>query len=318
MDFLQNTLITALTALLLDMALGWPDALYRRIGHPVTWLGRLISALERRLNQGGGRVAKGVLTTLLAIVVAVLPAALLTVLLAPLPYGAVVLGVLAWPLVASRSLYDHVDAVARPLGAGNLPAARQAAAQIVGRDLPQDDPRPIARAALESLAENASDGVIAPLFWAALLGLPGIAAYKAINTLDSMIGHLNPRYGQFGRFAARLDDVVNLPASRLTGALIALSAGSTAALGLMRRDARKHRSPNAGWPEAAMAGALNVRLSGPRSYGGEITVEPWLNEGARDPVAADLRRGLEHYRHAVILMGALVASALIVIALIRM
>lgn len=316
MEFLQDTLTTALVALLLDMAIGWPDALYRRIGHPVTWLGRLIEALDRRLNRGTARVAKGVIASLTTILAAVLPAVLLTLLIAPLPYGAVVLGVIAWPLVASRSLYDHVDAVARPLSAGNMPAARQAAALIVGRDL-DDNAQPIARAALESLAENASDGVIAPLFWAAILGLPGIAAYKAINTLDSMIGHLTERHGLFGRFAARLDDVVNLPASRLTGLLIAFSAGSTAALKLMRRDARKHRSPNAGWPEAAMAGALNVRLSGPRSYNGEITAEPWLNEGARDPVAADLRRGLDHYRHAVILMGVLIASALIVVALIR-
>ncbi|MDN3711909.1 adenosylcobinamide-phosphate synthase CbiB [Paracoccus cavernae] len=317
MEFLQNTLITALVALILDMAIGWPDALYRRIGHPVTWLGRLVSALDRRLNQGGGRLAKGVIASLVTIAAATLPVVALTVLISPLPYGAVILGVLAWPLVASRSLYDHVDAVARPLSVGNIADARQAAAMIVGRDL-GNEPPPIARAALESLAENASDGVIAPLFWAALLGLPGIAAYKAINTLDSMIGHLTERHSLFGRFAARLDDLVNLPASRLTGLLIALSAGSTAALGVMRRDAGKHRSPNAGWPEAAMAGALHVRLSGPRSYGGQVTQEPWLNEGARDPVAADLRRGLEHYRHAVILMGSVITSALIVIALIRM
>lgn len=312
--FLQASLTTALIALLVDAALGWPEALYRRIGHPVTWLGRLIATLDRRWNTGGNRVAKGLLASLVAIFAALLPAVLLTWLILPLPYGAVFLGVLSWPLVASRSLYDHVAAVARPLEAGHLAEARLAVAMIVGRDL-DDRPEPIARAALESLAENESDGVIAPLFWAALFGLPGIAAYKAINTLDSMIGHLNARHGEFGRFAARLDDVVNLPASRLTGGLLAAAAWSRAALLVMRRDARRHRSPNAGWPETAMAGALGVRLSGPRSYAGKITEEPWLNAGARDPQAADLRRGLQIYRRSVVLMGALIAALLAAITL---
>ncbi|AGT09436.1 adenosylcobinamide-phosphate synthase CbiB [Paracoccus aminophilus] len=309
MSFLAATLTTALTALVVDALFGWPDALYRRIGHPVTWLGRLISALDRRWNQGDNRRRKGLIASLVTIFAAVLPAVLLTLLLAPLPGGAVLLGILAWPLVASRSLYDHVAAVARPLEAEDSAGARQAVAMIVGRDL-DDRPEPIARAALESLAENESDGVIAPLFWAALLGLPGIAAYKAINTLDSMIGHLNPRYGDFGRFAAKLDDIVNLPASRLSGVLIAVAAPSLRAFAVMRRDARRHRSPNAGWPETAMAGALGVRLSGPRSYGGRESSEPWLNENARDPGPADLRRGLQIYRRSVVLMGLLLAASL--------
>ena len=307
--FLTSTLTTTLTALVLDALIGWPEPLFRRFGHPVTWLGRLISALEARLNRGGGRRRKGRLASLITIGAALLPAILLTWLLAPLPFGAVLLGVLAWPLIASRSLYDHVAAVARPLETDNLAAAQQAVAMIVGRDL-DDSPEPIARAALESLAENASDGVIAPLFWAALLGLPGVAGYKAINTLDSMIGHLTPRHADFGRFAALLDDRVNLPASRLTGALIALAAPSLRAVRAIGRDAHRHRSPNAGWPEAAMAGALGVRLSGPRSYGGRVSEEPWLNGAARDPQAGDLRRGLRIFRRAVVLMGALIAGGL--------
>lgn len=307
MIWLGHSLTVALVALLVDAAIGWPDALYRRIGHPVTWLGRVIDLLDQRWNKGGARVLKGMIASLTTIACAVLPAVLLTWLLLPLPFGAVILGVLAWPLVASRSLYDHVAAVAQPLAAGDTTTARQAVAMIVGRDL-DDTPAPIARAALESLAENASDGVIAPLFWAAVAGLPGIAAYKAINTLDSMIGHLNARHGEFGRFAARLDDVVNLPASRLTGLLFALAAWSRPALRLIRQDAAKHRSPNAGWPESAMAGALGVRLSGPRSYGGKRTDEPWLNGTARDPGAQDLLRGLAIYRRAVVLMGGLMTA----------
>ncbi|WP_312527975.1 adenosylcobinamide-phosphate synthase CbiB [Paracoccus sp. (in: a-proteobacteria)] len=312
MTFLQDTLTTACIALAIDAAFGWPDALFRRIGHPVTWLGRVITSLDQRFNRGKHRYYKGLIASLVTISVATIPAIFLSFLLAPLPFGPVILGIMAWPLVASRSLYDHVDRVARPLLADDLPAAKDAVAMIVGRDL-DDAPQPIARAALESLAENASDGVIAPLFWAAVLGLPGIAAYKAINTLDSMIGHLNARHGEFGRFAAKLDDLVNLIPARLTGVLIALAAGSARSLRVMRRDAQRHRSPNAGWPEAAMAGALGVRLSGPRSYGGQISPEPWLNPQAADPSATDLRFGLVLYRRAVVLMAALMLGSLALI-----
>ncbi|KGJ06061.1 cobalamin biosynthesis protein CobD [Paracoccus versutus] len=304
-----ETLTIALTALLVDALIGWPDALYRRISHPVVWIGRLISALDARWNRGRHRIARGAVAVAVTLGAAVIPALLLTWALAGLPFGPVILGVLAWPLVATRSLHDHVAAVARPLAAGDVPAARAAVAMIVGRDL-DDRPEPIARAALESLAENASDGVVAPLFWAAVAGLPGIAAYKAINTLDSMIGHMSPRHALFGRVAARLDDLVNLPASRLTGLLFVAAAGSRRAWRVMRRDAHRHRSPNAGWPEGAMAGALDVRLSGPRRYHGVESLEPWLNAGARDPGAADLLRGLALYRRAMALLGLGLALAL--------
>ena len=304
MNWPADSLTVALVALALDALIGWPDAVYRRIGHPVTWLGRLIGWLDRNGNRGGHRVLRGVIASLTTIAAAVLPALALPAWLGALPFGPVLLGVLAWPLVASRSLHDHVKAVADPLAQGDIPAARAAVAMIVGRDL-DDRPEPIARAALESLAENASDGVIAPLFWAAVAGLPGIAAYKAINTLDSMIGHLNARHGEFGRFAARLDDLVNLPASRLTGLLIAAAAWSRDALRVIRRDAARHRSPNAGWPEGAMAGALGIRLSGPRSYGGVVSDEPWLNGMAHDPGPRDLLRGLALYRRAVAGMAVL-------------
>lgn len=294
------TPIVALVALILDALLGWPDALYRRIGHPVTWLGRVISALEARWNRGQHRFAKGAAASLCAIALAAGIGAALQSLL-----GLWIAGVLAWPLVAGRSLHDHLRAVAVPLRAGDLPAARKATAMIVGRDVSQADTPALARASIESLAENASDGVIAPLFWAALAGLPGIAAYKAINTLDSMIGHRNDRYEQFGKFAARLDDAANWIPARLTAILFALAAGPNRAKAwrTARRDARAHRSPNAGWPEASMAGALDIRLSGPRVYGTRIADEPWLNAGAPDPTAADIDRALTLYRRAVILCG---------------
>lgn len=303
----MTTAAAMLIALLIDACLGWPDAIYRRIGHPVTWIGALISALERRLNLDGTRRKwRGVLVCALVVGAAVLPAILLT---AWLPLGwmrAVVIGVLAWPLVAARAMFDHVRRVEIPLAAGDLVAARHAVAQIVGRDPSQLDGAGVARAALESLAENTSDGIIAPLFWGLVFGLPGIAAYKAINTLDSMIGHKTPRYQDFGWFSARTDDCVNLPASRLTGALFA--AASTAprrALRTMLRDASAHRSPNAGWPEAALAGALNIRLSGPRIYADRTANEPWLNASAPDPTPADLARGLALYRRAMVLAAVL-------------
>jgi len=179
---------------------------------------------------------------------------------------------------------------------------------IVGRDPAALDEAGIARAAIESLAENTSDGVVAPLFWGALLGLPGIAGYKAINTLDSMIGHRSERHEAFGWAAARIDDVANLIPARLTGCLFALTGPALReALSCMLRDARHHRSPNASWPEAALAGALGVRLCGPRSYDGELADEPWLNGGGRDAAAADISRALELYVRAMLTVGALLA-----------
>lgn len=296
-------------ALLIDAVLGWPDAVYRRIGHPVTWLGALITALEKRLNsQGANRRLRGVFAFSVTVGAAALPAILITLLLPSGWIGTLITGVLAWPLVAARSMFTHVRAVEQPLGADDLPAARFAVSMIVGRDPSQLDSAGVARASLESLAENTSDGIIAPLFWGAVLGLPGIAAYKAINTLDSMIGHKTPRFQDFGWFSARTDDWVNLPASRLTGVLFALTSGAPRrAISVMLRDAHAHRSPNAGWPEAALAGALNIRLSGPRVYHDHVADEPWLNKAAPDPTPRDVARGLGLYLRAVGLMAALLA-----------
>jgi adenosylcobinamide-phosphate synthase len=305
-----------LVALALDAAIGWPDRLYRRIGHPVTWIGALISALDRRWNHAGRRASArrgaGALAALLVIAVTGgLAAALQALMPAGWP-GIVLTGALAWPLVACRSLDAHVAAVARPLAASDLAAARGAVAMLVGRDPALLDRAGIARAATESLAENTSDGVVAPIFWGVVAGLPGIAAYKAINTLDSMIGHRTPRHEAFGWAAARIDDLANLIPARLTALLFAVASGRPgAAWRCVRRDARRHRSPNAGWPEAAMAGALDVRLSGPRVYADRIADEPWINAGAADPDADDLFRALALYRRATALMALLLALALL-------
>lgn len=292
-----------LLALLIDAAIGWPDQLYRRIGHPVGWIGHVIALGEKALNKGKPRLRRfgGIV---LVLVTTGLTGGVALAIASILPEGWIGLlltALLAWPFVAARSLYTHVADVGAPLTAGDVPGARAAVSKIVGRNPETMDEGAIGRAALESLAENASDGVIAPLFWGAFFGLPGIAVYKAVNTLDSMIGYRSARYEHFGWAAARLDDLVNLIPARLTGALIAAAAVGVrrTAFRTMLRDAGQHRSPNAGWPEAAMAGALAVRLSGPRVYDGVATDDPWLNPVAADPRPADIARGLVIYGRAV-------------------
>jgi adenosylcobinamide-phosphate synthase len=298
-----------LLALMIDAGLGWPSAIHARIGHPVTWIGALISLLDRNFNREDAsetmRRAAGVCVAT-AVIALVAAAGWACALILPGGWlGLILAAFLAWPLVAARAMHDHVDAVARPLISGDLPAARQAVSMIVGRDPSKLDAAGIARAATESLAENTSDGIVAPLFWGVIFGLPGIAAYKAINTLDSMIGHRTPRYEAFGWAAARIDDVANLIPARLTGLLFAIvSVRPRVALATMWRDAAHHRSPNAGWPEAAMAGALGIRLSGPRIYEGHLSQEPWLNATAPDPSAADLNRALALYRRTMLVLAA--------------
>jgi adenosylcobinamide-phosphate synthase len=230
------------------------------------------------------------------------------------PWALACLAVIASALVAQKSLDAHVSAVASALEKEGLDAGRRAVAAIVGRDPERLDAAGVARAAIESLAENFSDGVVAPLFWLTVAGLPGALVYKAINTADSMIGHKSERYRAFGWAAARTDDVANLPASRLAAlwlclaATVAPNASFQGAARTVWRDARKHRSPNAGWPEAAMAGALGLRLAGPRVYGGETVIDQWMGSGRAEAEAGDIRRALLVYRVACLLQGLVVAG----------
>ena len=297
-----TTMLVLVAALGFEAAFGYPQRLYKIVGHPVTWIGALIGKLDRDLNREdkspAARKAYGLLALLFIIAVSAGGAWFIQSALASTWIGKLVLALLASTLVASRSLYDHVRDVARALASDGLEAARTAVGRIVGRNPQTLDEHGVARAAIESLAENASDGVAAPVFWFAVLGLPGLAAYKAINTADSMIGHRTPRHDAFGWAAARLDDLVNLPASRLTGLLFALAAsvvpnGSTkSALRAMCRDARHHRSPNAGWPESAMAGALGLKLNGPKTYGTTRVEDAYMGDGRRDVTANDIYRAL--------------------------
>lgn len=293
-------------ALVLEVLLGYPDAVFRTIRHPVVWIGAVITTLDRALNRGpaGMRRLGGVVTVLILVGGAIWIGLMLQAFLLSLAFGWVILALLASSLLAQRSLYRFVKAVATGLRDGGLAGGRAAVAHIVGRDPESLDQAGVARAAIESLAENFSDGITAPAFWLAVGGLPGILAYKAINTADSMVGHRTPRHEAFGWAAARLDDLVNLPASRLTALLLALASGrrAGAALTAVKRDARHHRSPNAGWPEAAMAGALGLRLAGPRRYAGTVVEDHWMGDGRAEATAADIEAGLLLYRRALALL----------------
>lgn len=272
-------------ALILDAIFGEPDWMWRRLPHPAVLLGRLVGALDRRLNTGTMRRAKGVAALILLVTLAAATGWFITILpLSPLPEV-----IAAAILLAQRSLADHVAAVADGLD-NSVEAGRAAVAHIVGRDTAALDQPAIARAAIESGAENFSDGVVAPAFWFAVAGLPGMLAYKAINTADSMIGYRTEKHQEFGWASARLDDLVNLPASRLSAILISLSALSAAPFRAALRDAHVHRSPNAGWPEAAMAASIDVALAGPRVYHGARTDDPFVNDEGRKTIgAAEIR-----------------------------
>jgi adenosylcobinamide-phosphate synthase len=325
MSLAFNVLIS-FGAALIEAAFGYPQSLFRRIGHPVMWMGALIEHQEKSLNpqsmQEARRRLNGVLALSRLLLLTVISALFLQGFAAWLLPGwlaLLVVALLASTLVSQRSLYEHVAAVADALDAHGASGGREAVAKIVGRDPQTLDEAGVARAAIESLAENFSDGVVAPCLYGTLLGLPGMAAYKAVNTADSMIGHLTPRYAAFGWASAKLDDLLNLPASRLSALILILAAllhgdaSAKGALASVGKDATRHRSPNAGWPEAAMAGALGIKLSGPRSYHGALTHDAWIGEGRAEATAVDIRRALRLYRTAcAIEIGALGLLALLI------
>jgi len=307
---LSFNIVTVICALLIEAGFGYPASLIDRVKHPVMWMGTLLERLDSRLNHPSmpeeKRPLNGWIALGLLLAASVLPALALQyiALQLPGPIALVLLALLASTLIAQRSLYEHVAAVADALDARGLEAGRKAVAKIVGRDTSALDDAGVARSAIESLAENFSDGVVAPTLWGVLLGLPGMVAYKAVNTADSMIGHRTLRHEAFGFAAAKVDDVINLPASRLAALWIALAASFhndadvRRALEIVRKEAHLHRSPNAGWPEAAMAGALALKLSGPRSYHNALTEDAWIGEGRSEATSTDIRRALGLYKTA--------------------
>lgn len=312
-----DTLPILVLALAVEASAGYPDALYRAVGHPVTWIGRLIGALDHGLNRGGeirrrtGGVAS--LLILIAVVGGIALALSAVAGAAGTLAGLVLLGIACASLPAQRSLHQHVARVTAGLRHEGLIGGRREVAMIVGRDPESLDEAGICRAAIESLSENFSDGIVAPAVWIGVGGLAGGALYKAINTADSMIGHRTPRHEAFGWASARLDDLVNLPASRLSAGLIIAAAAchrdasASGAWRAVRRDAGRHRSPNAGWPEAAMAGALGLRLAGPRVYGAVKVEDAWMGDGRVEAAPADVERALALYRTACLILFCLAA-----------
>jgi adenosylcobinamide-phosphate synthase len=310
----------AFIALLTETLVGYPDWLFQAIGHPVMWMGRLVGFFDNALNHErmsrASRRAAGVASLFILIGVTGGVADVLERGLIWLPLGVVLAAFAASTLLAQRSLHDHVERVAAALEREGLAAGRQAVAHIVGRDTQALDEAAVARAAIESLAENFSDGVVAPAVWLAIGGIPGAAVYKAINTADSMIGHRSRRHEAFGWAAARVDDLVNLPASRLSALLLVAAAATRSGASAMQawravaRDASHHRSPNAGYPEAAMAGALDLALAGPRVYAGVEVDDVVVGHGRRDATASDIRAALELFRRAdAILIGSFAVLA---------
>ena len=309
-------------ALAFDAVIGDPDWLWRRLPHPVTLIGWLIAMLDRAMNRetwsASARRMTGTFTAILIVAVAASAGVLIERLIGHGIVAIVIQGLLASVLIAQRSLYQHVARV-RAAFAGSLNEARSAVSMIVGRDPDALDEPAVCRAAIESCAENFSDGVVAPLFWLALLGLPGLIAYKTINTADSMIGHRNVRYEDFGWAAARLDDLVNFVPARLSGLLIALAAplanGSIwTSFKTTWRDAPRHRSPNAGWPESAMAAALGLALAGPRRYGDHVVDDVFLNaEGRQGAAPDDIGRALNVLIATCALQAAIYMALVIVV-----
>ena len=318
--------LLALLSLAAELAVGYPQPLVRAIGHPVMWIGKLISWLDLVFNRDSDtdsqRRYAGMLALAVLLLAAIVPAQLVAWAFGLIPFGIVGTAIVASSLLAQRSLGAHVAAVATALETGGPAEGRKAVSMIVGRDPDRLDEAGVSRAAIESLAENFSDGVVAPALWLAIGGLPAAAAYKAANTADSMIGHRSKRHQAFGWAPARFDDLINLPASRLSALLIVAGAcflpGASPqnAWRAVLRDAGNHRSPNAGWPESAMAGALGLSLAGARHYGGVLVDDAEMGAGGRrDANAADIRRALALYRAAdAILVAVIGLIAVAVIA----
>ncbi|MFD1198522.1 adenosylcobinamide-phosphate synthase CbiB [Brucella gallinifaecis] len=328
---MEIKLIILALALVLDRVAGDPPQLWQKVPHPVVLFGKAISRGEKRLNDHNlstKALRSNGMWLIIGLVISCIIVGLALDYLLPClgTAGALVEIVIVAVFLAQKSLADHVQAVAKGLRDNGIEGGRKAVSMIVGRNPEQLDESGVSRAAIESLSENASDGIVAPVFWFLVGGLPGLFAYKLINTADSMIGHLNDRYRHFGRFAAKLDDIVNYIPARLTGLLTALAAVYTInkhagkrTFMVMWRDARLHRSPNAGWPESAFAGALELALAGPRQYGAEKVEAPlFYGEGKRDADAADIDAALSLFWSMMSVMTGLVIVASLIGLILRL
>ena len=316
------TLYVLFFALVVDRAVGDPDGAWRRVPHPVVLFGKAVSFFETHFNRKGlndrDRRAYGIMAILALLIGSVLVGVLMSRILSYAGLFGILLEIAAVAiLLAQKSLADHVAAVGAGLRKEGIAGGRRAVAMVVGRDPNSLDRAGVCRAAIESLAENYSDGVVAPAFYYALFGLPGLLAYKMLNTADSMIGHKTPRYRAFGWAAARLDDLANWPAARLSALFIALGAwvrrgrpSARKSVSVALRDHGLHRSPNSGWPESAMAGALDIALAGPRAYAGEQVMEPMQNSAGRKNIGpTDIDLAIEVFWAACSVLAVSVAVA---------
>ena len=281
----------------MDLLLGDPS----RLPHPVIWFGKAISAGEHRLNKGAHRVAKGAFLAVSLILGVYLLAALLMHYLSPYPWADIaVAAILIFYCLAGTTLVREVKMVFEATDK-SLELGRKQVARIVGRDTSTLSANEVRTAALETLAENLSDGVIAPLFWYAILGVPGMLAYKMVNTLDSMIGYKSERYKDFGRWAAKIDDIANYIPARITAFLMVLGMGKLNLWPFVRKYGPQHASPNSGWPEAALAGILNCRFGGTHSYFGQEVYKPYIGDNQRDLTTVDMIAAVKTNRRAELL-----------------
>lgn len=306
----MDNCLVILGAMLIDIILGWPDVLFKLIGHPVTWLSKVINILDLNLNKrsfsNNIRKFNGFITLLICLILISALFITVQIILNNLPFGIFIAMIFTWPLIAINSMHKHIRNILKDFNNNKIKSIRKSVSKIVGRNTLKLNKISLIRASIESLGENTSDGIIAPVFWALIFGLPGIALYKTINTLDSMIGYKNTQYKDFGWASARLDDFVNIIPSRITGFLYAaVSKKFLFTMIVMIKDGNKHTSPNAGYPEAALAGALNVSLSGPRVYNNFTRHDQWLNETGLPPSIEDLKKALKMYENIMILIVSL-------------
>ncbi|MDV7339844.1 adenosylcobinamide-phosphate synthase CbiB [Terasakiella sp. A23] len=312
-----NPLWLLLAALLLDAYVGDMNRLFNVIKHPVVWIGDLISFLDQKLNRETrsetNRAIRGFVVVVFMVSLCIVIGMAVSWFGQHYPLGWTLELFLTVSLIAQRSLFTYVRRVAVALKNEGISGGREAVSHIVGRDPDQLDDHGVARAAIESLAENFGDGVVAPVFWYVLFGFPGLLVYKAVNTMDSMIGHKSDKYKSFGFTAARLDDILNLIPARLAGfwiyfgSFFMVSTTPSKAFKTMFRDAKKHRSPNAGWPEGAMAGALDIALAGPRKYREGQANDPWIGTGTAQVTPKHIKQALKVYVAACLVNGVFVA-----------
>ena len=294
-------------AICIDYAVGWPNRFISFIGHPVIFIGKAISWFEKNFNYGSKRqkVLYGGCSTIFLIGIFYILTFFIETYIFTHTNGwirVVILAMIIWPWLAIKSMHIHISNILIPLSNRNLEQARYELSMIVGRNTAKLNENDISRSAIESLAENTSDGVIAPLFWCVVLGLPGLVAYKVINTADSMIAYKTERFKDYGLIAAKIDDVVNYIPARLTAVLYSIVGLAPSKIRGLGNEANLHRSPNAGWPEGMVARILDVKLSGPRAYNNSLSNDAWLNESAPDATPASIGKALSLFHRTVIVL----------------